>query len=258
MSRQDLHTTEEWIDILKEQADYTKEYRHNLYKKVGIKNKREILDVGCGTGVITADIALLTKGHVTGIDIDDKKLEYAESVVPDNVNLAIADALELPFEGRTFDLIVFHVVLMHIRDQQKALNEMVRVTKKDGIVLAALEPDYAGELCYPENKARLSLLKHTEEMGVDLYAGRKLKYLFRKAGLKTEIGICDISLDFVNRDTEEKLKDFSKHFPSSKKLLLTIGWTEPQIEKYKQEMLEMIQNDIGFSFIPAFYAIGRK
>jgi 2-polyprenyl-3-methyl-5-hydroxy-6-metoxy-1,4-benzoquinol methylase len=74
MSGQDLHTTEEWIRLLKEQADYTRDYRFNLYEKVNIGSKKKILDVGCGPGIVTTDIASLTDGCIIGIDIDDKKL----------------------------------------------------------------------------------------------------------------------------------------------------------------------------------------
>ena len=58
--------TDDWVKFLKEQAGYTREYRHNLYEKVDVQSKMNILDVGCGTGAITADIASLAKGAVFG------------------------------------------------------------------------------------------------------------------------------------------------------------------------------------------------
>ena len=42
---------------------------------------KKILDVGCGTGAVTRDIARLTKGKVLGIDIDKKKLKHAEKLL---------------------------------------------------------------------------------------------------------------------------------------------------------------------------------
>ncbi|MBU7017708.1 MAG: methyltransferase domain-containing protein [Theionarchaea archaeon] len=258
MSGQELHTTEEWIRLLEEQADYTREYRFNLYKKVNIESKKKILDVGCGPGIVTADIASLTDGYIVGIDIDDKKLVYAQTIIPDHVDLTKANVLELPFGDNTFDLVVFSVVLPYIRDQQKAVDEMARVTQKGGIVLATGEPDYAGALYYPENKAVSPSLKYYEERGFDIRTGRKLKYLFRKAGLETEIGVCDHMLRFVNKDAQEQLKDYLDHFPESKQILMKMGWTEKQIEDYKLESVDLIQNGLSFSFVPAFCAIGRK
>jgi ubiquinone/menaquinone biosynthesis C-methylase UbiE len=174
------------------------------------------------------------------------------------VDLLRADVLELPFKDSTFDLVVFSVVLPYIKDQQKAVNEMARVTQKGGIVLATGEPDYSGALYYPENRAFLPFLKYHEDMGFDICTGRKLKYLFRKAGLKPEIGVCDCMLHFVNMDEQEQLKDYLDHFLEDKHILLKVGWTETQIEDYKQESIDLIQNGLSFFFVPAFYAIGRK
>ena len=223
-----------------------------------IKTKKNILDVGCGTGVVTADIASLTAGHITGIDIDDKKLDIAKVAVPDHVDLLLGDALELPFRDNTFDLVVFSVVLPYVKDQQQAVDEMARVTERDGIVLATMEPDHAGELCYPEDKASPPRLEYMKEMGVDIATGRKLKYFFRKAGMKTEIGICDSSLYFVNRDSEENVKDFMKNYEINKEFCTKLGWTEQQTEEHLQEMIDIMKDDLGFRYTPAFYAIGRK
>lgn len=256
---EDLFTTEEWMKLLKEQADITREYRHSLYEKVDIKNKKNILDVGCGTGIITADIASLTDGCITGIDIDGKKLEQATPFVSDpHITLVEGDALQLPFKNKTFDLVVSNVVLIHVKDQQKAVDEMVRVTCKNGIVLAALEPDYAGGLCYPKSDVHSLSLQYLKKMHVDVTTGRKLKYLFRKAGLKTEIGQYSNSLDVINKENGEQIEEFLKEFWSTKKVLLNVGWTEEQIEEYKQEEIELLRDNLIFSFLPAFYAIGRK
>lgn len=255
---EELHTTEEWVRVLKEQAARTKEYRHNLYEKVDIQNKKRILDVGCGTGVITVDIASLTDGCITGIDIDGKKLDYAKILALGNVNLIKADVLQLPFKDRTFDLVVFNIVLTHIHRQQEAVNEMARVTCENGIVLATMEPDYAGILRYPESEVDYISSKYLEKMGLEMRTGRKLKYLFGKAGLKSEIGVYTEYLDFVNEESEKQVEKFLKNFGSTERLLLKNRWTPQQIEEYKQERLQLIRNNLIFSFIPNFYAIGKK
>lgn len=258
--KEDDWTTEDWAKKLKQQADESKEYRHRLYEKVDLKNKRRILDVGCGTGAVTMDIALLTKGDVVGVDIDDGKLQKAERLLSDinNTKMMKANVLDLPFENETFDLVMFNIVLMYIKDQQKAVNEMARVTRKNGIVLATLEPDYAGRIDYPENPATLLILKNMEKMGADLYTGRKLKYLFSKAGLKTEFGI-DTESDYILlKDDKKRLDMFLNQFWVLEKLFQKDGWTKEQIKKYKTDEIKRIENGLSFSFTPCFYAIGRK
>lgn len=258
--RQETLTIEEWVKFLKDQADHTKKERHALYKKVELKTKKNILDIGCGTGAIITDIASLTTGHITGIDIDGKRLEQAKTVTSpiSHITLVEADALYLPFKDETFDLVVFSVVLMYLKDKQRAVTEMARVTKKNGTVLATMEPDHAGTLRYPENELYPLFLKDLEEMGADLCTGRKLRYLFGKAGLKTEIGISTHDFDSMNKGSNEQLKEFLNRFWVSEKLFCKNGWTAQQIEEYKQEQIKLIRNGLYFFFLPVFYAIGKK
>ncbi|MBU7017707.1 MAG: methyltransferase domain-containing protein [Theionarchaea archaeon] len=260
MSKQDIHTPERWAEILKKQAEFTKKYRYNLYEKVSIQNKKNILDVGCGTGAVTEDIISLSEGYVTGIDIDIKKLEYAKSLISDRVAFLKADVLDLPFPDNTFDLVTFCIVLTHITEQQNAVNEMVRVTQKGGIVLATLEPDYEGSFSYPENRADHVFRKFFEDNEIERYTGRKLRYFFVKAGLKTEIGLYTDILDHQNeeKDIEKEIENYLKNFERSAQLLSDYGWTTEEIEEYKLENIELIKKDLAFSFCPCFYAIGRK
>ena len=70
--------TDDWVKKLKQQAEDSVEYRHKLYNMVNLKNQKKILDVGCGTGAVTDDLAVFTRGEVVAIDIDTKKLEHAK------------------------------------------------------------------------------------------------------------------------------------------------------------------------------------
>ena len=251
-------TTNDFARKLKEQEEEYREYRHTLFEKVDVKSRRKILDIGCGTGVITADIASLTEGEIIGVDINNENLTYAQETVADcAVTLVNADVMALPFKNNRFDLVVFSVVLIYVKDQQKALTEMARVTCKDGVVLATMEPDYAGAFFYPEDDLYPAILKKSEERSIDIHTGRKLRSLFSKAGLKTEIGIYT-DIEKFNDSTAEQLERFLSHFWYTEKLLLGIGWDTGQIEDYKQKQIELIEKREGFGFMPAFYAIGKK
>ena len=253
-------TTNDWIKKLKQQAKDSREYRYRLYEKVGLSKKKNILDIGCGTGEITLDIARYTKGKVTGIDIDTKKLNKAGLVLKDllNVTLIKADAQELPFVDEAFDLVVFNIVLIYIKDQQRALLEMARVTKIGGIILASLEPDYASRIEYPESLIPDLFLKNIQKIGADITTGRRLKYLFSKSGLDTEVGI-DIDTEFLLlRDDNKRLKKFLDEIWIFEKLLRSAGLSDSEVEEIKRDEIEKIKLGLKFSFTPCFYAIGRK
>lgn len=251
-------TPDEWVKFLKDQADQTKEFRHSLYEKVDLKNKRKILDIGCGTGAITADIAASTKGDVTGLDIDYKKLEKAKMVADPCVTFVRADAVNLPFKDNTFDLVACSVVLLYIKDKQRAINEMTRVTGENGIVLATMEPDHSGALFYPEDAFYPLFLQDLRKMGADLCNGRKLRYLFGNAGLRTEIGINIYDFDWNNKDSKEQLDEYLNWFWMAENIFCKNGWTEQQIEEYKQEQIRLIKSNQFFYYLPVFYAIGKK
>lgn len=99
----------------------------------------KILDVGCGPGSITVDLAKhVHRGHVTGLEYMPEPLEQARSIAASqevsNVDFMVGDVHALPFEDGTFDVVHAHQVLQHVRDPVQALREMKRVARDGGLV----------------------------------------------------------------------------------------------------------------------------
>jgi SAM-dependent methyltransferase len=110
-----------------------------------LQGDEQVLDVGCGTGRVAIGIAkLLTTGQVVGVDIfewvsgssPDIAIENARiEGVSDRIEFKHGDAIDLPFEDQTFDLVTMGSVLHEIEDEQlkiKALSEVNRVLKPGG------------------------------------------------------------------------------------------------------------------------------
>lgn len=97
-----------------------------------------VLDIGCGTGAITAGIARLvgSKGCVVGIDRDTVLLETArqEHAAVSNLRFDVADGLSLPLEVQ-FDVVTAARTLQWISAPEAALEQMKRATKPGGIVV---------------------------------------------------------------------------------------------------------------------------
>jgi ubiquinone/menaquinone biosynthesis C-methylase UbiE len=113
-----------------------------------------VLDVGCGPGTITGDLAArVAPGPVTAVDRFDQPLDVARAEMQrrnlSNVSFATADVHKLEFPDDTFDVVHAHQVLQHVADPVQALREMRRVCRPGGIV-AARDADYAGFVWFPQ------------------------------------------------------------------------------------------------------------
>lgn len=112
-----------------------------------------VLDIGCGPGTITADLAeLVPDGHVTGVDRVPGVLERARATAAGrglgNIGFAVADVHALPYPDGTFCVVHAHQVLQHVGDPVGALREMARVTRPGGLV-AARDADYGAMTWFP-------------------------------------------------------------------------------------------------------------
>jgi ubiquinone/menaquinone biosynthesis C-methylase UbiE len=114
-----------------------------------------LLDVGCGPGTITADLAaLVAPGRVVGLEHAPRILEKARAAsvergVAEHVDFQVGDVHSLPFPDDTFDIVHAHQVLQHVGDPVRALAEMRRVCKPGGYV-AARDSDYSAFFWYPQ------------------------------------------------------------------------------------------------------------
>src|SRR5262249_20046038 len=113
-----------------------------------------LLDVGCGPGTITAELAArVAPGQVTAVEISPEALEIARAELAGrgvaNVAFVLADVHALDLPAGAFDVVHAHQVLQHVADPVRALAEMRRVCRPGGLV-AARDCDYATFTWFPE------------------------------------------------------------------------------------------------------------
>jgi ubiquinone/menaquinone biosynthesis C-methylase UbiE len=105
-----------------------------------------LLDVGCGPGTITIDLAQrVAPGRCAGIDRASKVIEKARAYAAGKgaaVEFSSADVYGLPFADASFDVVHAHQVLQHLTDPVRALRELRRVLKPGGL-FAARDSDYS-------------------------------------------------------------------------------------------------------------------
>jgi SAM-dependent methyltransferase len=151
----------------------------------------DVLDVGCGPGTITLDLAeLVAPGRVIGVENVEAPLVVAREEAVRRGDSATrferADVLELPYDDDAFDVVHPHQVLHHLTDPVTALREMARVCRPDGWV-AARDADYAAMAWHPRLPG-LDLWRETYRAvahgnGAEPDAGRRMREWANAAGL---------------------------------------------------------------------------
>lgn len=111
----------------------------------------EVLDVACGTGVLTRRAAEVVRstGSVTGLDLTPAMIDVAASIDPD-IDWRIGDALELPFPRESFDVVLCQAGMMFFPDRVRAVREMRRVLRPGGRLAVLVWAESAGQEAFAQ------------------------------------------------------------------------------------------------------------
>jgi ubiquinone/menaquinone biosynthesis C-methylase UbiE len=122
----------------------TAKWAEDLVHRARLRGGEEVLDVACGTGVVTRLAASkVAPAHVTGLDLNAGMLAVARGVLNEgtSVNWMEGSALDLPFPSGHFDVVLCQLGLQFFPDQSRALREMRRVVRERGrIALSVYSP----------------------------------------------------------------------------------------------------------------------
>jgi len=99
---------------------------------------QRVLDAACGTGTLARAVKLEVglNGKVIGLDANEKMLESADRQSR-RIEWQLGDVTAMPFENNQFDRVMCQFSLMFIANRVKAIKEMLRVCKLDGLVVLA-------------------------------------------------------------------------------------------------------------------------
>lgn len=169
-----------------------------------------VLDVGCGPGTITADLAeRVPDGYVTGVDAAPGVLAQARALAAErglrNTEFATADVHALAYPDDSFTVVHAHQTLQHVGDPVGALREMRRVCAPGGTV-AVRDGDYGGMIWYPTVPGLddwLGLYRRVARAnGGEPDAGRRLHAWARQAGF-TDVALSTSSWLYTSPEERE-------------------------------------------------------
>lgn len=261
-------STADWRRRFQQQANWTRNLRQYLLPRAGLKTGYNILEVGCGPGVILDEIGQQILEHnrqgdrsetfisqsLFGLDIRLDYLQYYAAVNPAAL-LGQGDAHNLPYMDNAFDLVICHYLLLWVSEPLRVVNEMQRVCRNGGSVLALAEPDYGGRIDYPPELEELGERQRQALImqGADPDMGRKLGGLLSQAGLKEiETGVLGGQWRGAPSDEDWELEwqvlanDLGE-FVSAEELKVL---KEADYQAYRSISRTL--------FVPTFYAWGKK
>ncbi|WP_447598245.1 methyltransferase domain-containing protein [Nitrospira sp. Nam80] len=221
-----------------------------------LKPGMSVLDVGCGTGLETVRLAKVVapSGTVVGIDASEKFLVEARRRTA-GLGLPIdyrqGDALQIQFPEKTFDVARAERLFPYLAAPERALSELIRVTKRGGVV-ALIEPDFETVMINVSNRTLVRKVLHfdCDHHTKHGWIGRDLPRLFKAAGL-VDIAI---EADVVIFEPTS----FSAYF-------LEIGRAAHQeqvisaleLDQWRQDITRLLSRDELFCTISYFLAVGR-
>lgn len=227
--------------------------RRYLLARAGLPNARRVLEVGCGSGAILVDLAMPSSANLFGLDIDQSSLQIAKKETP-TARLTAGDAHRLPYPGGKFDIVFTHFVLLWLQQPTAALQEMRRVTRRGGTVLALAEPDYGKRVDQPEGLAKLGRLQ-TESLraqGADPQIGGRLQGLFEAAGFG--------QIEGGQIATEKNIRPSKDDWRLETEMLRAdlAGMVSPEeLEKLLEEDQRAWQAGTRVLQVPTYYALGQ-
>src|SRR5439155_13365892 len=116
-------------------------WRRRAARETNLQRGGSALDVACGSGKLTAELATLAgpDGRVVGLDFSAGMLEIARRDHP-GLEFIEGDALNLPFDDASFDAATIAFGLRNLADPIRGLREMLRVTRGPVVVLEFVRP----------------------------------------------------------------------------------------------------------------------
>jgi ubiquinone/menaquinone biosynthesis C-methylase UbiE len=174
-----------------------------LFDRYPLPTNANVLDAGCGTGEISLRLAqMFSHARLLGVDVIEGHLQLARArCAPFGARTRFENRsiFELGLPDATFDLVVCRHVLQAVPHAERALAELVRVTRSDGWIHLIAEDylmiHFEPRRLDPDNFWSEAPRQFGDAIGTDLRVGRKAYGMLRR------LGLTDVTVDYIVVDT---------------------------------------------------------
>ena len=256
---------ESMVRNLAAQAEAIWPQEEPIFDRHPIADGAVILDVGCGTGEITARLAAkFPAASLIGIDLEEPHLERARQTCEpfgSRVSFRAGDALDLPFDDGAFDLVVCRHLVQAVPDAARVLAEIRRVLRPGGR-LHLIAEDYGMLHCFPtpldaDGFWQVLPPRYGAAVGCDLHVGRKTFTLLH------DLGMQDIAVDYIVVDTVRVPREtFARIWEAwrdgyTDTMAEHTGMSRAEIEQRWREMIACVRDPRGYALwqVPVWTAV---
>jgi ubiquinone/menaquinone biosynthesis C-methylase UbiE len=235
-------------------------------KITGLQKGMTAVDVGCGSGAATIEIAkIVYPAIVIGVDLSYERVMEAKQLAKkeniENVCFVIAETEYLPFKNECFDYSWNRFLFEYLKSPEKTLEELHRIAKKGGLVVTG---DLDGNCLfhYPMDKTfeeKLNgIMKFISSFGFDPFVGRKLFSYYKQFDF-SKITPFMYSHHLIAGEPDEQEKEnwrmkintlFQNISPHYENL--------DELKKLKDEFINIIESPDTFTYSPVIFMIGEK
>jgi len=214
-----------------------------------------VLDVGCGTGEITARLAeKYPRASFIGVDLEEKHLDRARARCEkfgSRVRFQAGDALALSFPDEQFDFVVCRHLLQAVPAARRVLSEIRRVLRRGGRAHLIAE-DYGMLWCHPteldsDGFWQVIPPRYAAAIGCDLHVGRRMYTLL------SDLKMNEIAVDYIIVDTLRAPRDtFARIWEAwrdgyTDSLVQYAGVSREEVERRFREMIDCARDPRGYA-----------
>ncbi len=234
----------------------------NLLHEAGIRPGMKGLEIGCGAGDMTRELARLLagEGSLLATDYSEEQVAYVEKNTCDfeNIRYKVWDVNQLSELNETFDFIYCRMVLHHLVDASAAMLQMKKCLNPGGVILCEEPSLFDSVICYPESQALRQFVHYVQNSFIrnakDYKIAYKMEQEFKALGLNIlHHGLFEPLLTTA----DEKMIYAMALNDISNQLIASNSADREDINALSKKLIELAKSDTSLSWIRMHQVIAK-